>query len=103
MRSRTLAVARTQPSVALVRYSCSIAREVGVPPITAAAEPSRAATFLAPSRLSAPCTSMSGLMPGCSRRNTFRIAVSPNTSEVLDCSPDITRLGSSTGTRSGST
>ncbi len=40
---------------------------------------------------------MSGLTPGTTLRNTFRIAASPYTSEVLLCSPVSTRLDSSSG------
>ena len=35
---------------------------------------------------------MSGFSPASSRRNIFMIAMSPNTSEVLDCSADSARL-----------
>ena len=37
--------------------------------------------------------SMSGLIPISRRRNTFRMACSPNTTDVLDCSPVRTRPG----------
>ncbi len=83
-----------------VMNSCSIARLSSGSsgrrrPSTAARAAGRCAWR--PARLSARCTSMSGLMPGSSRRKTLRIATSPKTSEVLDCSPVSTRLGLSTG------
>ena len=45
-----------------------------------------------PSRASALVISRSGLGPANSRRNTLRIAESPNTRLVLLCSTDSTRL-----------
>ena len=64
IRSRTLALASSQPSVAVVMNSCSIASECGSPSMSASTEPSRRAMCRAPCSASAAWISMSGLMPG---------------------------------------
>ena len=53
-----------------------------------------------PASASAECTSMSGLRPGETLRNTLRITVSPKTTEVLLCSAPTTIDGPPGGSSS---
>ena len=90
-RSRTEASAIAQPSAELPAKSCSMASVVGSPPSVPSTAPWSAATSLLPTDRSARCSSRSGFTPGLSRRNSFMIVRSPNTTDVLDCSAPITR------------
>ena len=90
-RSRTLASARSQPSLAVRRNSWSIAEVDAAPPSSVGQRPSiqpRAARCArTPASVSASWISMSGLSPGLILRNTLRSESSPKATEELDCSP----------------
>ena len=55
-------------------------------------QPYGSAMCVEPSSASAAATSRSGFGPGATRRNTLKMADSPNTRLVLLCSPVSTRL-----------
>ena len=63
-------------------------------------QPSSGAMCGLPAAASAACTSMSGLRPGETWRNTLRITVSPKTTEVLLCSAPMTIDGPPAGSSS---
>ena len=87
---RTLASARSQPSLAVRRNCCSIAScSTPLRPPGRRRRASRRARRRDRSRPgSAPrAPSMSGFTPGVTLRNTFISASSPKATEELDCSP----------------
>ncbi len=93
-RSRTLVAASDQPSEAARRYRDQMARIAVAPSILVSIQPYGSATCVEPSSARAEATSRSGLGPAATRRNTLKMAASPNTRLVLLCSPVSTRLSS---------
>ena len=91
-RSRTLVAASDQPSEAARRYRDKMASTVVAPSILVSTQPNGSAMCDEPSWASAEATSRSGFGPGVTRRNTLKMADSPNTRLVLLCSPVSTRL-----------
>ena len=69
-----------------------MARIVVAPSMRVSAQPYGSAMCVEPSSASAAATSRSGFGPGATRRNTLKMADSPNTRLVLLCSPVRTRL-----------
>ena len=95
IRSRTLVLASSQPSVAVVMNSCSIARLARLRRRRSAVDRSRAAGRCAWRPASVErrrAISMSGLTPGSAAGTPSGSPASPKISEVLDCSPVSTRL-----------
>src|ERR1035441_9851660 len=90
--SRPLAGASARPSEAARRYLDKMASTVVAPSILVSTQPYGSAMCVEPSWASARDTSRSGFGPGVARRNTFKMADSPNTRLVLLCSPVSTRL-----------
>lgn len=102
-RSRAEAVAMAQPSAEFAAYSVTMPSEQGPAPSAAWNEPSSRATCGLPARPSTRLSSMSGLMPQVTRRNSLRIASSSKITLVLLCSASKTRGHASSGrTVSGS-
>src|SRR5439155_1644347 len=89
-----LVAASAQPSEAARRYRDKIASTVLAPSSLVSTQPNGSAMCDEPSSASAEATSRSGFGPGLTRRNTLKMADSPNTRLVLLCSPVSTRLSS---------
>ena len=87
----------SQPSVEPAANSVTMPSAYGSPSRVVSKEPSRVATWGLLARASSRFSSMSGLMPGVTRRKTLKIATSENTTLVLLCSAPITRPSTSSG------
>ena len=92
-----LAVAISQPSAELAAYAVSTPSGQEPSGVSIPNAPSSAGTWRLPTRPSTRLSSISGLIPGATRRNTFRMACSPKTTLVLLCSAATTRGAAPTG------
>ena len=92
-----LAVAMSQPSAELAAYAATMPNGHGCPPSLVSNDPSSLATCGLSVRASTRFSSISGLIPQPTRRNSLRIARSSNTTLVLLCSPSVTRAAAAVG------